>query len=477
MGEKEVQAEKPNAFLAAPNRAKTLTLVGIYIALLGSLIQSNTMSTLLAVAAADIGGTDYYSLASNLGGVCGIIVMPLWAYLTSKSPQLKRPIFAISMFIGAAVILIRAISPDMMTIVVTGTFYGFVSSGLFVVGYSMIRDMYGPEKAGTYLGVCGTVMMVGALVGPVVGGVIMDFLGWRVLCWIIWPIMALGGLIVLLFGVKVTKEQVADLASTRAAFDVPGTIFMAIFLGAFVIALSTGTSLMRFGTLPSNIVFVVAAVAFVVFIVVLVKKKDAAIIPLSVFKDRNSVCFIISNFFSNIANMALFFFLPLYVIQVMGLSTTESGIIMACYSVAGLFLSPIYGKIIGKSGSAKSSILVVSVFRIIVALLFIFFLTPTTPMWLICIFMLIGGVYNCAGGSVFSAGPQVQLKPEIRNQANSVIQQMQTLGSSIGIAVFTLCIGIGGLMGGIMIAIWVSIVCAVIAGVAALGLKKLSKDE
>lgn len=72
---------------------------------------------------------------------------------------------------------------------------------------------------------------------------------------------------------------------------------------------------------------------------------------------------------------------------------------------------------------------------------------------------------------------QVQLKPEIRNQANSVIQQMQTLGSSIGIAVFTLCIGVGGLMGGIMIAIWVSIVCAVIAGVAALGLKKLSKDE
>ena len=121
MGEESLQAEKPNAFLAASSRAKTLTLVGIYIALLGSLIQSNTMSTLLAVAAADIGGTDYYSLASNLGGVCGIIVMPLWAYITSKSPQLKRPIFAISMFIGAAVILIRAISPDMMTIVVTGT--------------------------------------------------------------------------------------------------------------------------------------------------------------------------------------------------------------------------------------------------------------------------------------------------------------------------------------------------------------------
>ena len=86
--------------------------------------------------------------------------------------------------------------------------------------------------------------------------------------------------------------------------------------------------------------------------------------------------------------------------------------------------------------------------------------------------MLIGGVYNCAGGSIFSAGPQVQLKPEVRAQGNAVIQQMQTLGSSIGIAVFTACIGIGGMIGGMQIAIVVSMVCAAIAIAAGLGLKK-----
>lgn len=467
-------ATAANPFLAAPNSKKMLTLVGIYIAILGSLIQSNTMSTMLPLAAAEIGGTDYYSLASTVSGCVGIILMPLWGYICAKSPHLKRPLFVVSMLVGAATILLRAVAMNMMFIVVTGSLYGLVSCAIYVVGFSMIRDMYEAEKAGTYLGLCGTIMMIGALVGPVVGGAIMTALGWRALCHIIWPIMVIGGIIPL-FGVKAGKEESAALASTKASFDAPGTILLAVFTGALVIALSVGTSFLPFGSMGSNALFVVAIIALVAFIVVTKKKGDGAVIPLAAFKDRNTVCFTIANFFSSVANMALFFFLPLYVLNVMQLTATESGIIMACYSVAGLFLSPIYGKRIGKSGSAKGSLVLVSVFRIVVGLGFIIFLKPDTSIVLICVLMLIGGIYNCAGGSIFSAGPQVQLKPEVRIQGNAVIQQMQTLGSSIGIAVFTVCIGIGGMVGGMQIAIIVSMVCALIAIIAALGLKKLEK--
>lgn len=470
-----VSSQQTNPFLSAPNSKKMLTLVGIYIAILGSLIQSNTMSTLLPLAAAEVGGTDYYSLASNVSGVVGIILMPLWGYLCARSPQLKRPLFTASLLIGAAVILIRAFAPSMMVIIVSGSLYGLVSCGIYVVGFSMIRDMFDAEKAGTYLGLCGTIMMVGALIGPVVGGAIMTAFGWRVLCHCIWPLMLVGGLIPF-FGIKVTKEEVASLASTKASFDAAGAITMAICTGTLVIGLSVGTSFLPFGTIGSNLTFVAAFVSLVAFILIIRKKGDAAIVPLSAFKDRNTVCYVVANFFSSVSNMALFFFLPLYVLRVMGLSATESGIIMACYSVAGLFLSPIYGKMIGKSGSAKGSLLLVSVVRIVVGIGFIVLLKPDTPIFVICILMLVGGIYNCAGGSIFSAGPQVQLKPSVRAQGNAVIQQMQTLGSSIGIAVFTVCIGIGGLQGGMTIAIVVSLVCAAIAGLAALGLRKLESE-
>lgn len=468
---------KLNVFQSAPNAKKTITLIGIYIAILGSLIQSNTQSTLLPLAAAELGGTDYYSLASNIVGVVGIILMPLWGYFCAKAPWIKRPLFVVSMLIGALTIFLRAIAPSMMFLIVTGSLYGLVSCAIYVVGYSMIRDMYPAAKAGTLLGICGTIMMVGALVGPVIGGAIMTAFGWRVLCWVIWPIMAVGAIIVW-FGVKATKAEAEDLAETKASFDAPGAIFMALFVGALVLGLSLGTSFLPFGSVPSTITFVVSFVSLIIFIIVVKKKGNAAIVPLAAFKDRNTVSFVLANFFSSVSNMAIFFFLPLYVLNVMQLTPTESGIIMACYSIVGLFLSPVFGKVIGKSGSAKSSIVLVSIVRIVVGVGFILVLGPDTSIIAICVLMIIGGIYNCAGGSIFSAGPQVQLKPEVRAQGNAVIQQMQTLGSSIGIAVYTVCIGIAGIQGGFTMAVIISIVCAAIALVVALGLKKLpAADE
>lgn len=476
MMETSTQATTGNIYLSSPNAKKIIMLVGIYVAILGSLIQSNTMSTMLPLAAAEIGGTDYYSLASNISGVVGIILMPLWGYLCARAPQIKTPLFAVSMIVGALTVFCRAIAPNMLFLIVTNSLYGLVSCAVYVVGYSLIRDMYPAEKAGTLLGACGTIMMLGALIGPVFGGWIMTTWGWRVLCWVIWPMLALGGIIPL-FGIRAKKGQVDNLVQTNAKFDVWGTIFMALFTGLLVLALSLGTSFLPFGGVSSNVMFAAAAVSLVIFIIILKKKGNDAIIPLDAFKDRNSVCYILGNFFSSVANMAIFFFLPLYVLRVMQLTPTESGIIMACYSIVGLFLSPIFGRVIGKTGSAKGSLAVVSVVRIIVALLFIFFLTPTTPIWVVCIFMLIGGIYNCAGGSIFSAGPQVQLKPEVRAQGNAVIQQMQTFGSSIGIATFTACIGIAGMEGGFTISLIISIVCAAGAFITALGLKKLPASD
>ena len=105
----------------------------------------------------------------------------------------------------------------------------------------MIRDMYDQKKAGTYLGVCGTMMAIGMLAGPVLGGFIMDAFSWRIVCHVIWPILLVGGLMVF-FGVKATKEEAADMASAAGRFDVAGTIAVVVFLSALISGLSLGTS-------------------------------------------------------------------------------------------------------------------------------------------------------------------------------------------------------------------------------------------
>ena len=90
--------------------------------------------------------------------------------------------------------------------------------------------------------------------------------------------------------------------------------------------------------------------------------------------------------------------------------------------------------------------------------------------------MLVAGCYNSVQSSAFSAGPQIQLPADIRVQGNSLIQVGQNLGGSIGTAVYTVILGTMGVVGGMPVALTVSIVTAAAALVFALRLKKLDQD-
>lgn len=461
-----------NPFAAASSSKKLLTFIGIYICLIGTIIQSSTASTLLPIAAAQIGGMDIYSLANNLSGIVSVIAMPLWGYIVAKNPAVKRMLFVLSMIGGIVCLCGRAVSPDMPVFIVFSLFWGVPSAGLYVVGYSMIRDMYDARSAGTYLGICATMQSIGMLLGPVLGGVVMDVWSWQAMCFIMAIILAIGAVLVF-FGVSATKEQAASMATAHGSFDVTGTLAVVVFLGCLICGLSLGGSFLRFGTVASNVVFIVSVLALVWLIVVIMRKKDNAVIPLSALKDRNTIVFTLGSFFSMFSNMAVFFFLPMYVLNVMGLSATQAGLTTTMLSVAGLFMGPIYGRMIGKAANAKGVLAFGSVLRIIIAIALMVVCAPDANIFVLYVIMFIGGFYNATYGVTFSAGPQVQLPENVRVQGNSIIQLGQNFGGSVGTAIYSIVIATLGVVQGMTVALIIAAITAGAAFVCALLLKKL----
>lgn len=464
-----------NPFAVAPSSKKMLTLIGIYVCLVGTIFQSATASTLLPLAAAEIGGLDIYSMANNVSGIVGVVAMPLWGYVVAKNPHLKRMMFVISMLAGILCLLGRAVAPDMMVLIMVSLLWGLPSAGLYVVGYSMIRDMYDSKKAGTYLGICATFQCVGMLLGPVVGGVVMDVWSWRVLCVIMGVVIAIGMAMVFV-GVNVSKSAAQGMATAHGSFDVPGSLAIVIFLGCLICGLSLGTSVLPFGGMASNVVFIVAVLAFVWLIVVIMKKRDTAVVPLSALKNRNTIVFTIGSFFSMFSQMAVFFFLPMYVLTVMGLSATEAGLTTTMMSIAGLFMGPIYGRMIGKAATAKGVLAFGSILRIIIMLVLLAICAPDANIFIIYVVMFIAGFYNATYGVTFSAGPQIQLPENIRVQGNSIIQLGQNFGGSVGTAIYTIVLAGVGVVDGMPIALLIAAITAAIALVCAFLLKKLPEE-
>ena len=385
----QVKEEPRNPFLDAPNAKKMMTVIGLYLAVIANMLVSNTNSVMLPAAAADIGGMDIYGLAQGVSGIIGV----------------------------------------------------------FAIGFTMIRDIYDKKQAGLYLGLVGTMMSIGILAGPFVGGLVIDQIGWRVWCFILFAFLALGAILILM-GVKVKKEEVAFLAVKGGKFDFAGAAVITIFLGCLIIALSMGSSYVKFGTPLNTGLLVVSVIALIVLVFIIRKKKDDAIVPLNALKDRNTLVLTGSNFLHNFGAMSISFFIPGFIMRTLATDpivqtigpALAGGLSTSLMAVLGLFLGPVFGRIIAKQNTAKWVMTFGNVWRVLIMGAFVLVLVPGVPVWVIYILTFLGGFFNSQQTVTQSAAPQIMLKANLRTLGNSVIQLGQNLGAGVGMAVFTLLV-------------------------------------
>jgi MFS family permease len=415
-------------------------------------------------------------MASTLSGLISIAAMPLYGYLGAKNPAIKRLLVSFSLLVGALVLFGRAVAPSMEFIIFVSVFYGLVSAGIFVLGFGMIREMFETSRAGVYLGVVGTMMAIGMLIGPFVTGLLIDSFSWRAACHVIWPFLLLSAILVFA-GVKVSKEDAKALVpSVVKSFDLVGAVMLIIFLASVVLVLSLGASKsgpLPFGSLGNSLLIAAALVSLIVFILIVRKKGDGAILPIRVLKDPNTLCLTFLNLLCNFSMMAVFFFVPTYVLYVMKRPAMEAGLVTTVYSVLGLFLGPVFGRMIGKARNARGVLTSGTIVRIVTTVGFIFFLKPDTSIWVVYILMFIAGYYSSQNSVTMSAAPQIQIAPELRVIGNSVIQLSQNIGGAIGLSVYTMIIGIKGVADGMPIAFIISTISAVAVLIIGLFLKPL----
>ena len=277
-------------------------------------------------------------------------------------------------------------------------------------------------------------------------------------------------------GVKVTKEETRSMAAKSASFDFVGAVAVVLFLGSVTLGLSL-TQFAPFGSPANNVLWIIAAVALIALIADVSKKKGGAFIPSTVLADKNVLGLFSYTFFINFSVMGCYIFLPLYATYVLGQSAAAAGLALTCMSAAGLFLGPVYGRMIGKAGNARGVALLTAAVRIAILVAFILLLKPTSSIWMVYALMLALGVSSSGGSVVPAVEPQVQIAPEKRQMGNSVVQLGSGFGSSISIAIYTMVIASAGVAGGMTTIFMISAVGAAIMFITSLMLTKLPVKE
>ncbi len=402
---------------------RTLIFINVMIASFTTSALGTALSTAIAPISNDMG----ISVATGQWLTSGYtlvmaIIMPLTAFLIKRFPT-KR-LFLIGVLIGLFGLSISAFAPN-FPLLLTGRIIQACGNGiLFAMSQVIIISIYPVEKRGSAMGIFGIAGTASPVIAPTLGGLIIDFIGWRGIFGIVFCLMAC----VFVMALFVFKNV---LEIERKKFDILSFILSMFTFGGIILGVGNlGTyGITSVYVWPILVVGIVAAVLFV-------RRQlhlDEPFIDMRMFKSKEYTIAIISTIIVYFALYGSLLIMPLYVESALELPATIAGLVTMPGSLAMVIYSPFAGRIYDKYGM-KILFLIGSLLLIVSNVAMLPF-TVETPIAIAIVLK----VLRCLGAGCFMmpliAWGTSHVRNEVVADATALLSSMGQIGGSLGSAV------------------------------------------
>ena len=315
-------------------------LPGLMLVMLLGALDQTIMAPALPAVAGDLGGIDQIPAVVTAYLVAATVVMPAYGKLGDRFGRPRVLLVAIGVFMGGAVLC--GVAQSMAALVVARIIQGVGGGGLMIGAQAVLGEVVSPRERGRYLGLLSGVYILAAVVGPLVGGLVVDRLSWR---WIFAGYLPLG----LLALIMVRRTLRLPVPQARPPIDYAGAILLAIAVLAVVLLPSIAGRAGRDPAWAVPVLIVVAVAATAAWLLTARRAADP-ILPLRLFRDRS---FAISTAISFLIGFALFgtvSYLPSYVQIATGVSSTRAGLVVTCLMAGVIITLIISGQLISRTG-------------------------------------------------------------------------------------------------------------------------------
>ena len=313
-------------------------LLGIFLAAVDGTIVSTALPTIVG----DLGGFDQLTWVVTAYFVTSTVVTPLFGKVSDLFGRRVVYQFAIVSFVVASIL--AGLSQNMTQLVIFRALQGIGGGGLQSLGFIVMSDIVSPRERGRYMGYFTGTFALSGLVGPLLGGLMVDTpgLGWRWIFYINVPIGLVAFTVITI---------VLRLPHTRVErrVDWEGAALLVIGVGALLIAASIGgseypwSSPLIIGLLT---VGVIGSLAFVWW----EARAQEPILPLRLFTNDIVAMGLLLSLITGAALMSANVFLPLFLQVVAGTSATASGLILAPMMLGLTVSSIVAGRHLTKTG-------------------------------------------------------------------------------------------------------------------------------
>lgn len=293
---------------------------------------------------------------------------------------------------------------------------------------AVITRVFPPERRGAAMGLWGSVAGVATLVGPILGGVLVDTLGWEWIFYINVPVGVIGFIL--------AARLVPKLPTHSHRFDWLGVVLSAAGMFCIVFGLQEGESY-NWGTIAGPIsvwsLIIFGVILMVIFVLWQYFNKSEPLLPLKLFKDRNFSLANIAITGMGFAITAMILPLMLYAQNVRSLTPTEAALLMVPMAVISGGLAPLVGKLLTK---VNPRYFAVAGFAILSIALFWLgsMLTPDVPIWQLLMPIALFGFANAGIWAPVSMTATRNLDPAQAGAGSGVYNTTRQIGAVLGSA-------------------------------------------
>ena len=315
-------------------------MIGLMLAMLLASLDQTIVATSLTAMARDLDGWQLmpWVVAGYL--VASTVTTPIYGRLSDLYGRRPVLLIAIGLFAGGAILC--ALSQTMVQLVAARLIQGVGGGGLRAVSQAAIADIVPPRERGRIQGYFSAVFTVSNALGPVVGGLVSDYLSWHWIFWLYLPIAAAA----LFLSNRALKRL--PKPTRKPVIDWAGAIL--IVASATPILLGVGQA-QKGGWLSLEVVGPIVLGA--VFIVALVLRERVAaepMLPLRLFASPTfSLCSAIA-FLNHGVMIALIMLVPINYQLAAGMAANQAGIRLISMTVGAVLGSFIAGQLVTRTG-------------------------------------------------------------------------------------------------------------------------------
>jgi EmrB/QacA subfamily drug resistance transporter len=319
------------------NRRRWVTLnisIGVYMSTLDASIVNISLPTIVR------------SLNTHLTAVAWVVMAYLiiitgCLLLTGKLSDLfgQRKIFLLGFLtftIGSA---LCSFSPTIYFLIGSRMLQGLGASALMVNGPAILTTAYPEEERGKALGIVGSVVSAGFLTGPILGGFLVEHLGWRSIFFINLPIGAIG----IYLSLKVL-EKVRPI--TKVQVDLWGALLLFFFVTSLLLFINR----MAQGPVPLLWVWLFSSLFWFSLFIIVELRSSSPLVDLNFFKRRLFISSLGANFLSFWMSASHTFVMPFFLQNILEFSPSKVGMLIFPVALTVMVMAPFGGRFSDRVG-------------------------------------------------------------------------------------------------------------------------------